>query len=334
MRDAIIKLKAFVGNAHQRATTGMNEVERAQDPLPFDQYDDQWRQLAQQLFFQLTMYTEGTPPGILRKVSSQDGFEACRRRAFQHRPQNAGSTLARLIEVLAFDFGSESDRAEAKWSLRAKNRLAHPASASGLTPTRPSTPQNARSTMQAWELEVAEFEVKYVNRIDEDAKVLAPKTIMLDTLFGEAGVFRSGSFSTYADLRVSLVRYLDDKVPVSMMKPGSPSTTNLAQNLNEKTQESEEKDKSQDSVTQEALFAMEVVINKRQARRQRKGIIYNIDDTSESGWWTPSDSTGSEYDLHFCITEKYKCIVRDEQERARTARTENSKNIATGDKIF
>ena len=71
-------------------------------------------------------------------------------------------------------------------SLPPKNRcrsfawLTHPVSASGLTSTRPRILQNARSTMpmQAWEQEVAEFEGMYAKRIDEDAKILALKSIM------------------------------------------------------------------------------------------------------------------------------------------------------------
>ena len=55
--------------------------------------------------------------------------------------------------------------------------------------------------MQAWEQEVGEVEVKFANRIDEDATTLALKSITLETLFGEAGVFRGRSFRTYAELR-------------------------------------------------------------------------------------------------------------------------------------
>ena len=88
--------------------------------------------------------------------------------------------------------------------------------------------------MQAWEQEVGESEVKHAKRIGEDAKILALTSIMLEALFGEAGVFRGRSFSTYADFRASVIMYLDDKVPVSMLKSGSPSTWNLGQNLSEK----------------------------------------------------------------------------------------------------
>ena len=102
--DWNFKLKAIVRN--QRALTRMNEVERAQDPPPYDQYYDDWRQLAQSHHFQLTMHTECTSLGIVR---NQDGPETQRRRTTQCNPQNMWSTLARVIKVLEFDFGFESD---------------------------------------------------------------------------------------------------------------------------------------------------------------------------------------------------------------------------------
>ena len=89
-------------------------------------------------------------------------------------------------------------------------------------PTRPKTLQASRTTMQAWEQELAEFEMRYAKRVDEDAKILAVKSIMPETLFGEAGVFRGRSFSTNA----SIIRYLDNKVPVSTMTKSSSSSDN------------------------------------------------------------------------------------------------------------
>ena len=68
----------------------------------------------------------------------------------------------------------------------AYSRVTHPVSPSGITPTRPKTLQASRTTMQAWEQEVAEFEIKYAKRVDEDAKILALKSIMPETLFGES----------------------------------------------------------------------------------------------------------------------------------------------------
>ena len=81
------------------------------------------------------------------------------------------------------------------------SRVTHPVNMRGLASTRARTLQSARTTMQAWEQEVGEVEVKFANRIDEDATTLALKSITLETLFGEAGVFRGRSFSTYAELR-------------------------------------------------------------------------------------------------------------------------------------
>ena len=88
--------------------------------------------------------------------------------------------------------------------------------------------QMVRHIMQTWGQEVAEFEMKFAEKIDEDAKILALKSAMPDTLFGEAGVFRGRSFNFYADLRTAVINSLD--VIVSMMKQGPPiSTTNMVQ---------------------------------------------------------------------------------------------------------
>ena len=58
---------------------------------------------------------------------------------------------------------------------------------------------------------------------------------MLETLFGEAVVLTGRLFSTYADLRASIIRSLDDKLSVSMVETSSLSTTNVVQNLAENT---------------------------------------------------------------------------------------------------
>ena len=65
--------------------------------------------MAQSLYYQLTMYTDSTPLGIVRQVSNQDGFEAYRRLSYQYDPQNVGSILSRLMKVLEFDFGAEAE---------------------------------------------------------------------------------------------------------------------------------------------------------------------------------------------------------------------------------
>ena len=53
--------------------------------------------------------------------------------------------------------------------------VAHPVSQSGPTSARAKTLQNARNIMHTWEEEVAEFEMKYVKKVDEEAKILALK---------------------------------------------------------------------------------------------------------------------------------------------------------------
>ena len=45
-------------------------------------------------------------------------------------------------------------------------------SQSGLTSRRPKTLQSARNTVQTWKQDVAEFEMKYFKKVDEDAKNL------------------------------------------------------------------------------------------------------------------------------------------------------------------
>ena len=84
--------------------------------------------------------------------------------------------------------------------------------------------------MQTWEQEVAELDMKYAQKVDEDAKILALNSIMPEILFGEAGVFRGRSFNSHADLCTVFINNLDHRVPVSMMKQGPPvSTTNMVQ---------------------------------------------------------------------------------------------------------
>ena len=53
--------------------------------------------------------------------------------------------------------------------------------------------------------------MKYAKKVDEEAKILALKSIMPETLFGEAGVFRRRSFNLHADLRTVIINDLDDK---------------------------------------------------------------------------------------------------------------------------
>ena len=79
-------------------------------------------------------------------------------------------------------------------------RVTHPVSRIGLTSSRLKTLQSARKVMQTWEQEVADFEMKYAQKVAEDVKILALKSILPETLFGEAGAFRGLSFNLYTDL--------------------------------------------------------------------------------------------------------------------------------------
>ena len=115
---------------------------------------------------------------------------------------------------------------------------------------------------------MAELEMKCAKKVDEDAKILALKSIMPDTLFGEAGVFRGRSFNSHADLRTAIINHLDDKVLVSMMKQGPPtSTTNVVQTLSKGEQGEDEE--MNNEVTQDEIFAM--VQRFRKGKRQRQG---------------------------------------------------------------
>ena len=58
------------------------------------------------------------------------------------------------------------------------------------------------------------LKMKYEKKVDEDAKILALQSIMPETLFGEAGVFRRRSFNLYTNLRTAIINYVSGKVPV------------------------------------------------------------------------------------------------------------------------
>ena len=55
-----------------------------------------------------------------------------------------------------------------------------------------------------------------------------------------------------------------------------------------------------------------VEVNNSKAGGNGKQSIYNIDETTESDWWTQCDSTFAEEDLYFCIMENSKSIASDE----------------------
>ena len=63
--------------------------------------------MAMILYFHLTMYTEGTPLGVVRKVQNNDGFEAYRRLSYQYNPQTLGGQLSKLMKIVEFDFGHD-----------------------------------------------------------------------------------------------------------------------------------------------------------------------------------------------------------------------------------
>ena len=94
--------------------------------------------------------------------------------------------------------------------------------------------------------------------------LLALKSTVLETLFGEAGVLTGRSFSTYADLRTKNIRILGDKLPVSMEETCTSSTTNVAQVLAQNTKEGEEE-------IQGAAFRKESCLPKSSSFERAKG---------------------------------------------------------------
>ena len=80
------------------------------------------------------------------------------------------------------------------------------------------------------EQEAAEFETKYAWRIDRRCEDSGIEVDHACDVVWEAGVLKGKWFITYADLRASVIRFLDHNVPVSVVKTSSSSTANFAQN--------------------------------------------------------------------------------------------------------
>ena len=105
--DWNFKFKSFMGNISAPLMQSMSSIEHRQDVLETSGYTEEQSQMAAGLYYQLTMYTEGTPLGVVRKVTSHDGFEAYRRLAYQYNPQTLGGQLAKLMRIVEFDFGED-----------------------------------------------------------------------------------------------------------------------------------------------------------------------------------------------------------------------------------
>ena len=166
----------------------------------------------------------------------------------------------------------------------ADSRVTHSVSQSGLKPARLKTPHSARNIMQRCRQEVAEFEMKHAKKVDEDAKVLALTFVMLETLFGETGVFRGRSFYLYVDLRTAIINLLNDKMSVSMIKQSpSISMTNMLQNLSVGEQgQLGDYEEVQSEVTQDEIFSMAQQFRKCKGKdrsKGRKGASWNCGDS-------------------------------------------------------
>ena len=133
----------------------------------------------------------------------------------------------------------------------------------------------ARVAMQAWERELASFELKYGRKIDEDAKILALKSLMPDTLFGDGGAFRGRAFLQYEALRKTVVDDLDDKSINQAQKPvpmelGSLGVEEHTCRILE-TPKKEEAEAKDDEITREELFAMVRQFRSQPAGRPKGG---------------------------------------------------------------
>ena len=103
---------------------------------------------------------------------------------------------------------------------------------------------------------------------DEDAKILALKSIMPES------VRQRRSFNFYADLHTAVINYLDDKVPVSMVKQGPPiSTTNMVQTLS--TGQGGD-DEMKHEVTKDEIFAMVQQFGKGKVKGKGKGRMKGV----------------------------------------------------------
>ena len=176
----------------------------------------------------------------------------------------------------------------------AYSRVTPPVSQSGLKPARLKTPHSARGITQRCRQEVAEFEMKHAKKVDEDAKVLAPKSIMLGMLSGEEGVFRGRSFNLYVDLRTAIINFLDHDVPVSMMKQSlSISKTNMVQSLTAGEQGEQGEDENvKNEVTQDEIFAMFQQLRKCKGQgrsKGKKGACWNCGDSDHCTRDCPND---------------------------------------------
>ena len=79
------KFKSYMCNVSAPLLEGMSTIEHRQDVLETSGYTEEQSQMAAGLYYQLTMYTEGTPLGVVRKVTTHDGFEAYRRLVYQYK---------------------------------------------------------------------------------------------------------------------------------------------------------------------------------------------------------------------------------------------------------
>ena len=150
--------------------------------------------------------------------------------------------------------------------LVAYSRLTHPSEPEWVDTARPKTVQSARDITEKREQEVAEFDMQCAKKVFEDVGDL------------------------HVDMRTAILNYLDDNVPVPMMKQiPSISTTKLLQSLTTAVQgEDREDEEMQREVTQDGIFAMvfsssgKVKANKGKGRGELAGLVVRAITTADT----------------------------------------------------
>ena len=138
----------------------------------------------------------------------------------------------------------------------------------------------ASSIMQTGEQEMAEFEMKFAEKVDEDAKILALKSIMSETQ-AYSGEDLSTLMRTCAQLSsTSWVTKCASVPPIS--------TTNMVQTLSTGDQgEQGEDEEMKNEVTQDEIFAMVQQFRKGEVKGKGKGkkeVCWNYAQELDRRW--------------------------------------------------
>ena len=102
-----LKTTAFVASQNIRAAELLRKAETAVDEILEADLSTDEVKWSQQLYFMLIMQCEGNPLRIVHHVSDNNGFEAYRQLHKRYNPKSHGRALARLTNILAFEFGDD-----------------------------------------------------------------------------------------------------------------------------------------------------------------------------------------------------------------------------------